>query len=75
MATSTDLEARAAALDRQLAREPRDTRALIERADCYAAAGDTRSAASFYQAAIRSAPQPPAGRAPDLRRARVACER
>ncbi|HSD74917.1 MAG TPA: aspartyl/asparaginyl beta-hydroxylase domain-containing protein [Steroidobacteraceae bacterium] len=67
-----------AALDRLLASEPRNVPALILRADSFAAAGDTRSASSFYLAAIRAAP-PAAQTAPDLaqelRRAQQMCER
>jgi aspartyl/asparaginyl beta-hydroxylase (cupin superfamily) len=66
-----------AALDRLLAAEPRNVAALILRADCHAAGGDTRSAASFYQMAIRAAPPaanvPPA-LAQELRRAQQMCE-
>jgi aspartyl/asparaginyl beta-hydroxylase (cupin superfamily)/cell division septum initiation protein DivIVA len=67
-----------AALDRLLAAEPRNIPGLILRADSYAAAGDTRSAASFYLAAIRAAP--PAAQAPpelaqELRRAQQMCDR
>ena len=45
-----------AAADRVLALAPRSFRALIAKADTYAAEGDTRAAASFYAAAIRNAP-------------------
>jgi hypothetical protein len=67
-----------AALDRLLANEPRNIPALILRADSFAAAGDTRSASSFYLAAIRAAP-PAAQTTPELaqelRRAQQMCER
>ena len=67
----------AAALDRLLAAEPRNIPALILRADCYVAAGDTRSASSFYQMAIRAVP--PGARIPpelalELRRAQQMCD-
>ena len=66
-----------AALDRLLAAEPRNVPALIFRADCFAAAGDTRSASSFYQMAVRAAP-PAANVSPELgqelRRAQQMCE-
>jgi aspartyl/asparaginyl beta-hydroxylase (cupin superfamily) len=75
--TAGDLAGAAAALDRLLAAEPRNLLALIRRADCWAAAGDARSANAFYQMALRSAPA--AGVAPEtaaeLARARAACER
>ncbi len=72
-----DAAGQVAALDRLLAAEPRNVPALILRADCHAAAGDTRSAASFYQMAIRAVP--PAARLPadiaqELRRAQRMCE-
>ena len=68
----------AAALDRLLAAEPRNILGLILRADCYAAAGDARSASAFYQMAVRAVP--PAARIPaelaaELRRAQQMCER
>ena len=68
---------KAAALDRLLAAEPRNVRALIQRADLYAAAGDARSASSFYLTAIRSAPAAgvPRELATELARAKAACER
>jgi hypothetical protein len=65
------------ALDRLLAAEPRNTLALIQRADCYAAAGDARSASAFYQLALRTAPQAgvPRETAQELARARQICDR
>ena len=68
---------KAAALDRLLAADPRNVRALIQRADLYAAAGDARSASSFYLTAIRSAPATgmPRELATELARAKAACER
>jgi len=72
-----DTAAQVAALDRLLAADPRNVPALIQRADCYAAAGDARSASSFYLMAIRSAPagNVPRELAQDLTRARQACDR
>jgi len=72
-----DVAGQVQVLDRLLAAEPRNILALILRADCFAAAGDTRSASSFYQGAVRLAP--PAAETPpelvhDLRRARQMCE-
>ena len=66
-----------AALDRLLAVEPRNILALIRRADCFAATGDTRSASAFYLMAIRSAPPAGASReaAQELARARQTCDR
>jgi len=55
-----------AAVDRALALEPRNLRALILKADHLAAQGSDRAAASFYQTAVRIAP--PAAELPaDLR--------
>lgn len=72
-----DAAAEAEALGRVLAADPRNLPALIRRADLYAAAGDTRSASSFYLMAIRSAPPSGVSRelAAELARARQACER
>ena len=72
-----DAPGQVAALDRLLTAEPRNVPALIQRADCYAEAGDSRSATSFYQMAIRAVP--PAARIPqdlagELRRAQLMCE-
>jgi aspartate beta-hydroxylase len=55
----------------------RNIRELIQRADAYAAAGDARSASSFYLMAIRSAPSSgvPRELAGELDRARRTCER
>ncbi len=67
----------ARALDRVLAAEPRNLLALIQRADCFAAAGDARSASAFYLMALRSAPQSgvPRATADELARARRICDR
>jgi hypothetical protein len=72
-----DAAAQVAALDRLLAADPRNVPALIQRADCFAAAGDARSASSFYLMAIRTAPQGGVSRelAQELARAREACDR
>ncbi len=51
-----DNEAKLAAIDKALALEPRNLRALIMKGDHFAEAGDTRAAGSFYKAAIMSAP-------------------
>ncbi len=72
-----DRAGQAEALDRLLALEPRNIPALIQRADLYAAAGDARSASSFYLLAIRSAPPSGVPReiALELLRAKQVCER
>ena len=69
--------AEAAALDQLLAADPRNIPALMRRADLYAAAGDARSASSFYLMAIRSAPATglPRELAAELARAKQACDR
>ena len=65
------------ALDRVLATEPRHIPALVRRADLYAAAGDARSASSFYLMALRSAPASGVTKetAALLARAKEACDR
>lgn len=72
-----DAAGEAAAIERLLAADPRNVPALIRRADLYAAAGDARSASSFYLMAIRLAP--PSGLskelAAELARAQQACDR
>jgi hypothetical protein len=72
----SDTPGQVAALDRLLAAEPRNIAGLIQRADCFVAEGDTRSASSFYLAAIRSAPPSgvPRELAAELERARKACD-
>lgn len=73
-----DPAGRLAAVERLLAVEPRNLRALLIKADLLAAAGDSRSAGSFYIAALRNAPpanQVPADLAPDLHRAQEISER
>jgi tetratricopeptide (TPR) repeat protein len=67
-----------AAVDKALALEPRNPRALILKADYLAAEGDERAASSFYLAAIKAAP--PADQLPlelrqELGRAQATCER
>lgn len=64
-------------LDRLLAADPRNLLALVRRGDCWALAGDMRSANSFYQAALRLAPAAglPRETAAELARARAACDR
>jgi aspartyl/asparaginyl beta-hydroxylase (cupin superfamily) len=66
------------AVDKALALEPRNLRALILKGDHLEADGDERSAASFYVAAIKAAPPPEqisAELAAELRRAKSSCER
>ena len=60
-----------------LAKEPRNLHALIFTGDAYSARGDSRTATSFYLAALKSAP--PAAQLPqelirELRRVRDACD-
>jgi len=67
-----------AAVERLLAREPHNTRALILKADHLAELGDARSASSYYLAALRSVPprsQVPPDLAAELHRVREICER
>jgi tetratricopeptide (TPR) repeat protein len=73
-----DHAAALAAVDRALALEPRNLRALIMKADHLAAAGDARAASSFYRAAVNTAPparQLPADLRNELERAQAMCER
>jgi len=66
------------AVDRALALEPRNLRALIMKADYLAAVGDARAASSFYRAAVDTAPpadQLPADLRDELARAQALCER
>lgn len=67
-----------AAIDRLLAADPRHTRALLFRADHFAAKGDSRSASAFYRRALQTAPpaaELPADLAAELRRAEETCAR
>ena len=67
-----------AAVDRLLAAEPRNPRALLLKADHYAAKGDTRSAGAFYQRAVQTPPPAtgwPADLVQELRRAQAICAR
>jgi aspartate beta-hydroxylase len=67
-----------AAVDRSLALDPRNLRALLLKADCLSDLGDARAASSFYQFAVQTAP-PAHELPPDLReplaRAAAMCER
>ena len=72
-----DRTAARAAVDKALAIEPRNLRALILKGDQLASEGDQRAAASFYVAAIKASPPPhqlPADLRQELVRAQVACE-
>jgi aspartyl/asparaginyl beta-hydroxylase (cupin superfamily) len=60
-----DAPAAIAALDKLLAQEPRNIRALILKADQLAVLGDDRAASSHYQFAVQAAP-PPDQLPPDL---------
>lgn len=75
--TKTATEARAsAATERRPAVDPRTVRGLLGRADQLAAAGDTRSASSFYLAALRAAAaggSVPADLQVELKRAQATC--
>lgn len=73
-----DYAAGALAVDRVLALEPRNVRALIMKGDHVITAGDIPGALSFYRAAMKSAAT--AGRLPqdligELRRAQSTCDR
>jgi aspartyl/asparaginyl beta-hydroxylase (cupin superfamily) len=75
---SGDAQGATAAIDRLLARDPRNVRGLILKGDLLADAGEARSASSYYVAAVRSAlplEQLPADLAAEVRRAAAACER
>jgi len=67
-----------AAVDKVLAQEPRNLRALILKADRLAQIGDARAAASFYNFALQAAPPPdqlPNDLKSELSRAQAMCER
>jgi len=73
-----DHPAARAAVDRALALEPRNPRALIMKADYLAALGDARAASSFYRAVVSTAPPPdqlPADLRSELARAEAMCAR
>ena len=66
------------AVDQALALQPHNLRALIVKADQLAAIGDTRSASSFYRAAVDAAPAPhemPAELRDEVARATALCAR
>ena len=73
-----DDAAKFAALDRTLAIDGRNLRALVMKADHLAAAGDERAASTFYTAAVRAAPSmsqlPPEARS-ELARAQAQAAR
>jgi len=73
-----DHPAARAAVDRALALEPRNLRALIMKADYLDALGDARAASSFYRAVVSAAPpadQLPADLRSELERAQAMCAR
>jgi aspartate beta-hydroxylase len=73
-----DHSAALTAVDRALALEPRNLRALVMKGDCLAKAGDDRAAASHYRAAVNAAPPPnqlPAELRQEISRAESMCER
>jgi aspartyl/asparaginyl beta-hydroxylase (cupin superfamily) len=53
-----DMSATIDAVDKALALDPRNLRALILKGDCMADLGDARAATSFYQFAVQAAPPP-----------------
>ncbi len=74
----SDSAAAVAAVDKALALEPRNFRALILKADYLAGLNNARAASSFYLAAVKAAP--PANQLPpdlrsELSRAQAMCER
>ena len=72
-----DSAASKAAVDKALALEPRNLRALILKADHLADEGDARAASSFYLAAVKAAPpadQLPADLRKELDRAQAMCD-
>ena len=73
-----DFAAAQAAVDKALALEPRNLRALILKGDHLAAEGDERAAASFYVAAMKASPAPnqlPSDLRSELGRVQAACAR
>jgi tetratricopeptide (TPR) repeat protein len=72
-----DNAASKAAVDKALALEPRNLRALILKADHLADEGDARAASSFYLAAVKAAPsadQLPTDLRKELDRAQAMCD-
>jgi aspartate beta-hydroxylase len=64
-------------LDRALAVDPRNVRALIARADHFATTGDARAAGAFYRAALKASPardRLPPDLVRELQRAHRMCE-
>jgi aspartyl/asparaginyl beta-hydroxylase (cupin superfamily) len=61
-----DFAAEEAALDRLLATEPRNLRALIMKGDCIGRRGEARAAASWYSIALQAAAASPAAVSPNL---------
>lgn len=77
-AAAGDQQGMRQAVDRLLAIEPRNLAGLLLKADHLDGSGDTRSAASFYLAALKAAPPPEQltpGLAAHLKRARERCDR
>src|SRR5438477_584626 len=73
-----DLPAAQGSVDRALALDARNLRALILKADLLAAQGDPRAASSFYMAAAQNAPPPnelTADLRGDVERAHAMCRR
>lgn len=73
-----DTVAALAAVDAALAREPRNLRALMMKADHLASTGQGPAAAAYYQVVVKaaaSAPQLPADLQQAVARARAQCER
>ena len=73
-----DIGATHAAIDEVLKADPTNIRALLIKADCYAAQNDGRAAASYYTTVVRLAPDlaalPPEV-AGEIRRAKSACDK
>jgi aspartyl/asparaginyl beta-hydroxylase (cupin superfamily) len=73
-----DKAAALAAVDKALALEPRNLRALMFKADHLAESGDARGASSFYRFVVRIAPaadQMPADLRDEVSRAQAMCDR
>ncbi|SNR87124.1 MULTISPECIES: aspartyl/asparaginyl beta-hydroxylase domain-containing protein [unclassified Azospirillum] len=72
-----DLDGLAVSLEKVLARDPRNCRALLLKGDLFAARGNDRSAVAFYREALKLAPpaaQTPADLAAELWRAQDRCQ-